>query len=101
MPVLPSLTVSEAVNFRVSAGIANLWFASVFGCSQTAPAAHAVRCRNSRRFMEASERRRFRFFSTLDAKILPPVSRAQANGGRKIRRPGRAALRRLPKKLLE
>src|SRR5579859_215580 len=54
MPVLPNVTVSEALNLRGS-GVSSsaLWVKFVEG-SQAAPAAHAARCRNSRRFMGTS-----------------------------------------------
>src|SRR5436305_885412 len=51
MPVLPSRTVSEALNFPACAGNGKVCFAAVLGSSQTAPAAYAARCRNSRRFI--------------------------------------------------
>src|SRR5215469_15261594 len=63
MPVFPSRTVSEALNFRASAGIGNDRFASDLGCSQTVPAAYAARCRNSRRLMGASEQPKLRVCS--------------------------------------
>src|SRR6266852_5251180 len=54
MPVLPRVTVSAAANLRESAGIAKARRANAEEWSQAAPAAQAVRWRNSRRFMGAS-----------------------------------------------
>src|SRR6266852_1838137 len=51
MPVLPRVTVSAAVNLRESAGIAKARRANAEEWSQAPPAAHAVRWRNSRRFI--------------------------------------------------
>src|SRR5882724_4394095 len=51
MPVLPRVTVSAAVNLRESAEIAKARRANAEEWSQAAPAAQAVRWRNSRRFM--------------------------------------------------
>src|SRR5260370_977095 len=51
MPVLPRVTVSAALNLRESAGRTKGRVAKAAGWIQTAPAAQAVRWRNSRRFM--------------------------------------------------
>src|SRR5467141_1941195 len=51
MPVLPRVTVSEALNFRGSAGRAKARRAKAEALKERAPAAQAVRWRNSRRFM--------------------------------------------------
>src|SRR3989475_6700119 len=51
MPVLPRVTVSAALNFRGSAGRAKARRAKAEAWRERAPAAQAVRWRNSRRFM--------------------------------------------------
>src|SRR5258708_1791934 len=51
MPVLPRVTVSAALNLRESAGRTKGRVAKAAGWIQAAPAAQAVRWRNSRRFM--------------------------------------------------
>src|SRR5258708_11838963 len=51
MPVLPSGTLSEALKFRESAGIASGPCPNGLGWSHAAPAAQAARCKNSRRFI--------------------------------------------------
>src|SRR5712671_5491074 len=57
MPVLPRMTVSEALNFRGSGARAKARRANAEAWRESAPAAQAERWRNSRRFMGASLRR--------------------------------------------
>src|SRR5919109_622627 len=54
MPVFPRVTVSEALNFRGRGGRVRALWAKLEEGNQAAPAAHAARCRNSRRFMGTS-----------------------------------------------
>src|SRR5690242_20940625 len=74
MPVLPSVTVSEAVNFRGSGDSSSALCANFGEGNQAAPAAHAARCRNSRRFMgdlRVMQNRRLHLI--LDARKAPFV----------------------------
>src|SRR6266581_3881654 len=78
MPVLPSVTLSEALNFRESAGIASGPRPNGLGWSHAAPAAQAARCKNSRRFIRPPLKPRIADppYPTLDARKNPPVSRS-------------------------
>src|SRR5260370_40679640 len=70
MPVLPRVTVSEALNFRGSAGRAKARRAKAEAWRESAPAAQAVPWRDSRRFMGPPCGRRFKrqFTSLMDAR---------------------------------
>src|SRR6266481_2631990 len=103
MPVLPRITVSAAANLRESAGKLRACRANTLAGKKAAPAAQAVRWRNSRRFMgppSAVCRCWLSIISTREQNVRLSVAEGDGDGsgypGKEVRREASSLLDNLP-----